>query len=270
VVHPQSEIQDVGKGEINHPTTWDEYPNGRFGDPKSPAYGGVALWDGTLATSRQAAVAKWGNPKTFADLTKLFLDHLHGKIASSPFWDTPLSQESLMILPQLELLTAKGWWTVGSQPAIDAAPSEDETVGWGPAGGYIFQKAFVEFFASKEDVDWLEQRTKACGQGVVTYFAGNADGEWATNVLDGANAVTWGVFPGQEIVQSTIIERDSFLTWKEEAFRIWTEWSLFYPPQSDERALLERTRQERWLISVVHHDFKDTEALWRFLLEDDR
>ena len=28
------------------------------------------------------------------------------------------------------------------------------------------------------------------------------------------NAVTWGVFPGQEIVQSTIIEEESFLTWK--------------------------------------------------------
>jgi methylenetetrahydrofolate reductase (NADPH) len=50
-MHPQNETQDVGKGEINHPTTWDEYPNGRFGDPKSPAYGGVDLWGGTLATS---------------------------------------------------------------------------------------------------------------------------------------------------------------------------------------------------------------------------
>jgi hypothetical protein len=26
--------------------------------------------------------------------------------------------------------------------------------------------------------------------------------------------VTWGVFPGQEVVQTTIIERESFLTWK--------------------------------------------------------
>lgn len=26
--------------------------------------------------------------------------------------------------------------------------------------------------------------------------------------------VTWGVFPGQEIAASTIIERDSFLAWK--------------------------------------------------------
>jgi len=31
---------------------------------------------------------------------------------------------------------------------------------------------------------------------------------------DEMNAVTWGVFPGQEIVQTTIIERESFLAWK--------------------------------------------------------
>jgi hypothetical protein len=30
----------------------------------------------------------------------------------------------------------------------------------------------------------------------------------------GRNAVTWGVFPGQEIAQTTIIERESFLSWK--------------------------------------------------------
>lgn len=30
----------------------------------------------------------------------------------------------------------------------------------------------------------------------------------------GRNAVTWGVFPGQEIAQSTIIEKESFLAWK--------------------------------------------------------
>lgn len=36
-----------------------------------------------------------------------------------------------------------------------------------------------------------------------------------TNVDDdGRNAVTWGVFPGQEIAQTTIIEKESFLAWK--------------------------------------------------------
>lgn len=36
-----------------------------------------------------------------------------------------------------------------------------------------------------------------------------------TNMDDGAaNTVTWGVFPGKEIVQPTIIEEVSFLAWK--------------------------------------------------------
>jgi len=40
-------------------------------------------------------------------------------------------------------------------------------------------------------------------------------GECRSNVPhDGRNAVTWGVFPGKEIVQTTIIERESFLSWK--------------------------------------------------------
>lgn len=40
-------------------------------------------------------------------------------------------------------------------------------------------------------------------------------GEFRTNVAEGGrNAVTWGVFPGQEVAQSTIIEKESFLAWK--------------------------------------------------------
>jgi len=81
--------------------------------------------------------------------------------------------------------------------------------------------------------------------------------------------VTWGVFPGQEVVQSTIIDQESFLAWKAEAFAIWGAWSLLYPPQSQSRDLLEKVRQERWLVTLVHHDYKDSEGLWRFLLRDD-
>lgn len=44
---------------------------------------------------------------------------------------------------------------------------------------------------------------------------GIVQGDLRTSVADdGRNAVTWGVFPGQEIVQTTIIERESFLAWK--------------------------------------------------------
>lgn len=111
-------------------------------------------------------------------------------------------------------------------------------------------------------------------------------GDCRTNVPeDGRNAVTWGIFPGQEVVQTTIIERESFLAWKvlflfcllyhvlrvycqDDAFSIWSEWASFYRPESEERKLLEGIRDNRWLVSIVHHDYKDSEGLWTFLLDD--
>ena len=86
---------------------------------------------------------------------------------------TPLSPESLMIFPHLERLTTKGWWTVGSQPAINGAPSTDDVVGWGPRGGYVYQKCFVEFFVEQKDVERIVKKIEEEGGGWVSYFAGN-------------------------------------------------------------------------------------------------
>ena len=85
----------------------------------------------------------------------------------------PLQSETIPITPHLIDLNAKGWWTVGSQPAVDAVPSDDETYGWGPRGGYVFQKAFVEFFCTKHDISILDARIKSKGGGWVSYFAAN-------------------------------------------------------------------------------------------------
>lgn len=35
---------EAGKGELNHAATWDDFPNGRFGDFKSPAFGELNPW----------------------------------------------------------------------------------------------------------------------------------------------------------------------------------------------------------------------------------
>ncbi|OCH93881.1 MTHFR-domain-containing protein [Obba rivulosa] len=261
---PQTE-GEAGKGELNNAVGWDDFPNGRFGDFKSPAYGNTDQW-GSTGLSRKQALEQWGSPKTVDNLTEIFLRHLQSRIATTPFSPTPLSPESLMIFPHLERLTRRGWWTVGSQPAINGAPSTDEVVGWGPRGGYVYQKCFVEFFLEQEDVDKLEQKVREEGNSWVHYFAGNVQGECRTNVPDdGRNAVTWGVFPGHEVVQTTIIEKESFLSWKDEAFSIWAEWASFYPPDSPERQLLEGVRNQRWLVSIVHHDYMDSNALWTFL-----
>lgn len=113
------------------------------------------------------------------DLTEIFLAYLHSKIESTPFSPTPLSPEANLIMPYLEKLTIRGWWTVGSQPAIDAAPSEDELVGWGPRGGYIFQKAFVEFFAELDDVQTLKERIQKHNCGMITFLASNLHVQWS-------------------------------------------------------------------------------------------
>lgn len=55
---------------------------------------------------------------------------------------------------------------------------------------------------------------------------------------------------------------------QDEAFSIWSEWATFYRPGSEGRKLLESIRDNRWLVSIVHHDYKDPQALWTFLFDD--
>jgi methylenetetrahydrofolate reductase (NADPH) len=37
-------VPDAGSGELNNATAWDDFPNGRFGDYKSPAFGDQGPW----------------------------------------------------------------------------------------------------------------------------------------------------------------------------------------------------------------------------------
>lgn len=123
----------------------------------------------------------WGNPTNTEDLTKLFLDYLDSSIPSTPFSVFPLSSESGTILEHLKKLTSQGLWTVCSQPAIDNASSTDEVFGWGPRGGYVFQKGFVEFFADEKVVYQIEQTVETEGNGWIHFFAANSQvgyGSW--------------------------------------------------------------------------------------------
>jgi methylenetetrahydrofolate reductase (NADPH) len=122
---------------------------------------------------RNETFAQWGHPKTTDDLTSIFIHHLQSNISTTPFSPGPLSPESLLILPSLLKLNQLGRWTVGSQPAVDGAASSDDVVGWGPRNGYVFQKAFVEFFCDFEDVQLFEKKMDEEGKGWVVWFAGN-------------------------------------------------------------------------------------------------
>ena len=45
--------------------------------------------------------------------------------------------------------------------------------------------------------------------------------EYRNLMTECANAVTWGVFPGREVLQPTVVDPISFRVWKDEAFRLW-------------------------------------------------
>ncbi|KAG6376274.1 methylenetetrahydrofolate reductase-domain-containing protein [Boletus reticuloceps] len=170
---PSLEVEPPGCGELNNAATWDEFPNGRFGDYKSPAFGMQDQWGG-LGINVHAVQSHWGNPTRTEDLTKLFLDYLDSNTSSTPFSASPLSPESGTILEHLKKLTRKGLWTVCSQPAIDNADSTDDVFGWGPKGGYVFQKGFVEFFAEENIVCQIEKRIEMEGKGWIHFFAANS------------------------------------------------------------------------------------------------
>jgi len=93
----------------------------------------------------------------------------------------------------------------------------------------------------------------------LTYHAINAAGESQSN-CDTVTAVTWGVFPGREIVQPTVVDPASFSAWAEEAFALWKQWESIYEKGSVSRQLIERVRKSYWLINIVDNDFTSETA----------
>lgn len=267
-----------GEGALGREATWDDFPNGRFGDARSPAYGEIDGYGVSLHMSVTQAVRLWGHPKTRQDINDLFVKHIQGELSAIPWSEEELLAESSTIKPHLLQLNSKGWWTVASQPAVNGLRSTDGTFGWGPPNGFVFQKSFVEFFIPESEWNTLKAKLVSSElQGYVCFYASNARGDYVTSDssdhVDGSaesspstNAVTWGVFPGKEIITPTIIEEVSFRAWCEEAFGIWGEWAKVYGRGSESEKLLSGIKDEYWLVNLIHHDFVEKDALWQVLL----
>jgi methylenetetrahydrofolate reductase (NADPH) len=252
-----------GEGSLGREATWDDFPNGRWGDARSPAFGEIDGYGPTLHVSTPQALKLWGFPVENDDISKLFKRHVEGTLEALPWSEQGLSPETQTIAKQLLALNSKGWWTVASQPAVNGVKSTDPIFGWGPKNGYVFQKPFVEFFIPSAAFAELKPRLDAHEQ--ITYFAGNAAGDFEASQEDGVNPVTWGTFAGKEIVTPTIIEAVSFKSWLEEAFSIWREWQRIYQPRSETSKLLSSVRQDVWLVNVIWGDFVEGHGLWEFL-----
>jgi methylenetetrahydrofolate reductase (NADPH) len=270
-----------GEGVLGREATWDDFPNGRWGDARSPAYGQIDGYGVSLHVTVAQARQLWGAPTCVEDVNAIFIRHLRGELAMIPWSEESFSAETDKIRDRLVEINSKGWWTLASQPAVNGLRSSDPTFGWGPQNGFVFQKAFVEFFLPSRDWKVLEERLKRPEmKDVVCFYATNVKGDFVSSdtalpppgAAEGGereastNAVTWGVFPGKEIVTPTIIEEVSFRAWSEEAFGIWREWAKIYEKGSESERFLEGVRADAWLVNIIHHDFVEAEALWDLLL----
>ncbi|CAN8103170.1 unnamed protein product [Discula destructiva] len=242
------------KSYISRTREWDEFPNGRWGDSRSPAFGELDAYGTGLPGTNVENRAKWGEPKSLKDISDVFIKYLNQQLDSLPWSEAPLTGEASDILDDLVDLNKRGLITINSQPAVNGAKSNHPVHGWGPKNGFVYQKAYVELFVSPDVFPELISRIEKNPD--LTYYAVTKDGQFTTNTpSDGPNAVTWGVFPGKEIVQPTIVESVSFLAWKDEAYQLGFDWAKCFDAGSPSRVLLTRMMNEWRLVNIVNNDF---------------
>jgi len=255
-----------GEGTLGRDATWDDFPNGRFGDSRSPAYGEIDGYGPSLKIATKKAYELWGYPVDIKDISKVFINYLEGKIDALPWSELGLSPETAIIQEELIQLNERGFFSLASQPATDGAKSEDKIFGWGPKGGYVYQKAFVELFVSKEDWE-TKLKPKITSTSKASYYIGDSKGFFESSLQKGSsNAVTWGVFPDREILQTTIIEEESFKAWRDEAYSIWLEWAKLYKKNTPTWNLIHSIHDDYYLVSIVCHDYRNEAGLWELIL----
>jgi hypothetical protein len=122
----------------------------------------------------------WGESLTTEDdVFDVFERFVRGYVPSLP-WCDRMEKESAAggLLKPLATLNHHGFLTINSQPRVNAAPSEDASFGWGPAGGTVYQKAYLEFFCSPSNLERLLALLQSSQEHAsITLQAFNAAGE---------------------------------------------------------------------------------------------
>lgn len=220
---------------------WDEFTNGRFGDAMSPAFGEDTTYHTALALTASAKQCHWMyTATTLTDVCAGFVSFLEGR-GRLPWCEEVLAPEADLLLEStLKPLNRRGVLTINSQPAVNGVPSDDARCGWGPSGGYVYQRQYLEFFVSPEALDAVLQAFDSFPQ--LTYMAMNADASTtrtnATRPAEEQCTVTWGCFPDTQIQQPTTVSMVAFKAWVPEAFSVWS-LPFSYGPRSSSSVNLD-------------------------------
>ena len=248
------------KSYVMRTEDWDEFPNGRWGDSTSPAFGELSelshFYSFSLGSDEDRLAMLGQNPTTPQDIYEVFAKYVEGKVPHLPWCETALKPESFTIQGQLASLNRAGFLSINSQPPVNGVPSSHPVFGWGGTGGYIYQKSYIEFFVSPENAQILIEMV-AMNESMNLYAVNNEGKEMRAGLAEGGiTALTWGVFPNREILQPTIFDPDTFLIWAEEAFSLWTSmWLNLYEFGSTSFDLIENIRDTYCLVAIIDNDF---------------
>jgi methylenetetrahydrofolate reductase (NADPH) len=240
---------------LSRTSNWENFPNGRWGDNRYSDYGEIQdyhLFTVDLGTKKNK-LKMWGSElKTKVNISQVFIDFIEGKIKYLSWCDN-IALETSSIKKELVEINRLGYLTINSQPKINGIKS-DSTDGWGGKGGYLYQKAYLEFFCSKENLDKLLEKDLTN----YSYCAINNNDDIISNCTDTVTALTWGIFPNSEVIQPTIADTESFKIWKKDAFKLWlSEWGQIYEPESESYKLLKEIHDSYYLVYMIDNDYVD-------------
>merc|ERR1719359_2135792 len=243
------------KSYVERTQGWNEYPDGRFGQRNTDMFTSISP-----AKPSEDVAKKLSDEWSFSDeagLGELFVNFLNpqGVVTQLPWCAEKPGLEMVGIRSQLAEMCRAGMYTINSQARVNGALSTDLVYGWGPAGGVVYQKAYVEFFCSpttlkklkehfskKKDVEWMA-------------ISKNGDSQTLLNSSGPVTAVTWGVFPGREIQQPTVVDAASFRAWKDEAFALWEMFSEVNQTDEAQKRIVSKIADTWYLVNVVDNNF---------------
>jgi methylenetetrahydrofolate reductase (NADPH) len=267
------------KSYIFRTKDWDEYPNGRWGNSSSPAFNDLQeyymFYLKGLPKKEEMLQMYSSELSSIDDVKNVFVNFLtrtpnkNGVQVTRLPWseqDYDTSAETNLIKDQLIWCNANGIFTINSQPSVNGAPSTDPLVGWGKPGGYCYQKAYLEFFISNERAAKLKEILK--DYSIINYHIINQKEtiDWSNIEPTTPIAVTWGVFPGCEIAQPTVVDPLSFRVWKNEAYDAWINgWANIYPSGSKSRKIIENIHDNYCLVTLVDNDYVKASVLFEVL-----
>lgn len=137
---------------------------------------------------------------------------------------------------------------------VNGGSSKDaQRGGWGAAGGFVYQRGYVEFFCSPDAFKAFVRDVQA--HGTQSYMAANSQGDFFSDA-DCTAAVAWGAFPGSEVQQPLVTCTDGFQAWAEEAFSLWTSmWGAVVEDGSEAATFLADVGHNWLLVSLLESDF---------------